>query len=78
MKRLILLLLFINVFQADYTQIVQGIVLDKSDNNRIYFDSIYINGTNIGTSSDQRGYFESDITKYSSTQLTIRQYKLKS
>ncbi len=70
-KRIILLLLVINVFHDGYTQIVQGIVLDKSDNNKINFASIYINGTSTGTHSDQNGHFELDITKYSTLPLTI-------
>jgi hypothetical protein len=71
MKRIILLLLLISVFQYGHTQVVTGIVLDKSDNNKIKFASIYINGTNTGTNSDQNGQFELDITKYSSLPLTI-------
>ena len=71
MKRIILLLLLINVFYDGYTQMVRGIVIDISDNNKINFASIYINGTSTGTHSDQNGHFELDITKYSSLPLTI-------
>src|ERR1035437_5430678 len=71
MKRIILLLLLINLFQGGYAQLVHGIVLDKSDNSKIGFASIYINGTSVGTNSDQNGYFELDISKYGSLPLTI-------
>jgi hypothetical protein len=71
MKRIILLLLLINLFQGGYAQLVHGIVHDKSDNSKIGFASIYINGTSVGTNSDQNGYFELDISKYGSLPLTI-------
>ena len=71
MKRIILLLLLINLFQGGHAQFVHGIVHDKSDNSKIGFASIYINGTSVGTNSDQNGYFELDISKYGSLPLTI-------
>ena len=71
MKRIVLFLLVVNFFQVGHTQIVKGTILDKSNNLKINFASIYINGTSVGTNSDQNGYFELDITKYSSLPLTI-------
>jgi hypothetical protein len=71
MKKIILLLILIYFFQNGHAQIIRGTVLDKSDNIKINFASIYINGTSIGTNSDQNGYFKLDITKYSSLPLTI-------
>jgi hypothetical protein len=71
MKKIILLLILIYFFQNGHAQIIRGTVLDKSDNIKINFASIYINGTSIGTNSDQNGYFELDITKYGSLPLTI-------
>ena len=71
MKRIVLFLLLINFFQVGYTQIIKGTILDKSNNLKINFASIYINGTSVGTNSDQNGYFELDITKYGSLPLTI-------
>jgi CarboxypepD_reg-like domain len=72
MRRIILLLMFINIFiMAGHAQTVRGIVLDKSNNIKINYASIYINGTYIGTNSDRNGYFELDITKYNSLPLTI-------
>jgi hypothetical protein len=71
MKRIVLFLLVVNFFQVGHTQIVKGTILNKSDNLKINFASIYINGTSVGTNSDQNGYFELDITKYSSLPLTI-------
>ena len=71
MKRIILFLILIYFFQDGHAQIIRGTVLDKSDNIKINFASIYINGTSVGTNSDQNGYFELDITKYGSLPLTI-------
>lgn len=71
MKRITVFLLLIKFFQVGHTQIVRGTVLDKSNNVKINFASIYFNGTYIGTNSDQNGYFELDITKYGSLPLTI-------
>jgi CarboxypepD_reg-like domain len=71
MKRIVLFLLVVNFFQVGHTQIVKGTILNKSDNLKINFASIYINGTSVGTNSDQNGYFELDITKYGSLPLTI-------
>ena len=71
MKRIVLFLLLANIYQIGHSQIVKGNILDKSDNSKIYFASIYINGTSVGTNSDQNGYFELDISKYASLPLTI-------
>jgi hypothetical protein len=61
----------INTFIVGQAQTVRGIVLDKSDSVKINFASAYINGTYIGTNTDQNGYFELDITKHNSLPLTI-------
>jgi hypothetical protein len=70
-KKLILLLLAINVFTVGHTQIIRGVVIDKSNRVKINFATIYINGTSIGTYSDKNGYFELDITKRNSLPLTV-------
>jgi hypothetical protein len=71
MKKTILFLLLINFCSFTYSQIIKGTILDKSNDSRISFATIYLNGTYVGTNSDQTGYFELDITKYSSMPLTI-------
>ncbi|MBK7627298.1 MAG: carboxypeptidase-like regulatory domain-containing protein [Bacteroidales bacterium] len=71
MKKIILFLLLVIFFQAGQSQIIKGTLLDKSDNQIISFASIYINGTSAGTHSDQNGYFELDISKYSSLPITV-------
>jgi hypothetical protein len=71
MKKIIFFLLLFNFCSFTYSQIIKGTILDKSNDSKISFATIYLNGTYIGTYSDQNGYFELDITKYSSMPLTI-------
>ena len=71
MKRITLLLVLISFFQICQSQTVRGTIKDSSDHSKIDFASIYINGTSVGTNSDQNGYFELDITKYGSLPVTI-------
>ena len=71
MKRITLFLVLINFFQVGHSQTVRGTIRDNSDHSKINFASIYINGTSVGTNSDQNGYFEIDIIKYGSLPLTI-------
>jgi CarboxypepD_reg-like domain len=71
MRRITLFLVLISFFQVGHGQIVRGTIRDNSDHTKINFASIYINGTSVGTNSDQDGYFELDITKYGSLPLTI-------
>ena len=71
MKRIVLFLLSVIFYQIGHSQTVRGTILDTSDHTKINFASIYINGTSVGTNSDQNGYFELDITKYGSLPLTI-------
>lgn len=71
MKKIILLLLFASFCKAGQTQIIKGTLHDKSDNQVIGFASVYINGTSVGTNSNQNGYFELDISRYSSLPLTV-------
>jgi len=71
MKRLALFFLFISFFRPAFSQTVRGIVMDKSNNKKIDFASVYINDTYIGTNTDKNGYFELDISRYKTLPLTI-------
>jgi len=70
-KKIILFLLLINFCSFGYSQIIRGTILDKSNNSKISFASIYLNGTFDGTLSDLNGNFELDISKNASKPLTI-------
>lgn len=71
MRKIILFLLLINFCPFGYSQIIRGTILDKSNNSKINFASIYLNGTFVGTLSDLNGNFELDISKNASMPLTI-------
>jgi predicted permease len=71
MKRISLILILINFFSVSYSQTIRGTILDKTNNNSITFASVYINGSYIGTNSDQNGFFELDLPKLNSLPLTI-------
>jgi hypothetical protein len=71
MKKIILFLLLINSVSIGYTQIIKGTILDKSNNSKISFATVYLNGTSVGTYTDQNGYFELDITKYNTMPITV-------
>jgi hypothetical protein len=70
-KKLGIILVFLNLFQAGYTQIIKGTILDDSNHSIINFASIYISGTNVGTNSNQNGFFELNLLNHGSLPLTI-------
>lgn len=56
---LFLLLLFIICsFYAKAQHAVSGIVLNRSNLNPVNYATVYINGTTIGTSTDEKGFFD--------------------
>jgi hypothetical protein len=71
MKKLFLLFLFINIYLAAYNQVIKGTVYDKKTKTIIYSAAVYINGTFVGTLTDQNGSFKLDISKYPLMPLTI-------
>lgn len=71
MKKLILLILFLNLYLVAYNQIIKGSVLDKETKSPIGFAYLYFNGTSTGTQSDQNGNFELDVSKNTANPLTI-------
>jgi len=71
MKRIILILLLSGLSTTAFNQVIKGTVYDKDTKTIINFASIYFNGTVTGTSTDSKGNFELDISKYSKMPLTI-------
>ena len=63
--------LFIGFSFSAYCQVIKGIVVDEETKETIPFATIYFGGTYLGTSADQDGNFEIDITKYASMPLKI-------
>ena len=71
MRKLSLLLLLLSFFTISYAQIIKGTILDKNTGSPIYFATIYISGTFVGTNSDLTGNFKLDISKNSSMPIII-------
>jgi CarboxypepD_reg-like domain len=71
MKKFIFLFLIINIHLDAFNQVIKGTVLDKDTKSPIYSAAVYINGTFVGTLSDQNGNFQLDISKYVSMPVTI-------
>jgi len=71
MKKYILILQLLLFAASAYGQIVRGIILDSESREPVPFATIYFNGTFAGTSSDQEGGFQFDVTAYNSMPLTI-------
>lgn len=71
MKKLLSLLLFILSCNVANSQIVKGFVMDQDTKSKISFATVYFNGTYLGTSTDQNGYFELNISQNLPMPLTI-------
>jgi hypothetical protein len=71
MKKLTLLLLLSLSSVGAFGQVISGHVYDKETNEPIDYASVYINGTFLGTTTDQNGAFELDVTEYPGRTLYI-------
>ncbi len=72
MKVFALIFLFINLNITAFSQVIKGTIFDKKTNNVVCFATVYFNGTFVGTTSDQNGNFELNVSKKNRTMpLTI-------
>jgi hypothetical protein len=71
MRKTIVILILIYLFPVGYSQIIKGKVMDLNTQAVIDFAAVYFSGTSTGTYTDQKGYFELDISQYKSMPLTI-------
>ena len=71
MKKIILFIFTLNLSLIAYNQVIKGTIIDNKTKEIVYPASVYINGTFVGTLSDQNGNFQLDISKYPSMPLTI-------
>jgi hypothetical protein len=71
MRRLTLLLIFINLSTSAFNQVIKGTILEEKIKKAICFATVYFNGTFVGTSSDENGHFELNISKNRLMPLTI-------
>ncbi len=72
MKQVFFISLLLCLGTTVYSQVINGTIFDAETNQSIPYAAVYINGTFIGTTSDEEGAFELDITNYTLTPLTIR------
>jgi hypothetical protein len=70
-KHLSFLLLFCFCHSLVYCQVITGTVFQKNTNNPIQDALVYFNGTSVGTSTNQKGFFKLDISKNELMPLTI-------
>ena len=66
---LLILISFLNI--NAHNQVIEGKVFDQQTKNTVEFASVYFSGTFVGTTTDQNGNFELDVTKFASRALTI-------
>lgn len=71
MRLLTLIFIFLNFPLVAFNQVIRGTILDQNTHDKINFAYIYFNGTFTGTTSNENGNFELDISRNSSMPLTI-------
>ena len=71
MNRILFSILFGLLGTLTYAQVISGTVLDQESREPIDFASVFFNGTFVGTTTDEQGHFELDISKYATRSLTI-------
>ena len=71
LRKLLAIILLINLFSVGYNQAIRGTILEKGTELSIPNATIYFSGTFIGTTSDENGDFEIDISKNASRPLTF-------
>jgi len=71
MKKILFMVLLISISTVAYSQVISGTILDKKDNSKICFATVYFNGTFVGTASDINGDFKLDVSKSAAMPLTI-------
>jgi len=71
MKLFFLCFLILNFSIISWAQQIRGLVLDKETNAPIDYASVFFDGTFVGTTTDEKGGFELDVSKYGSRPLTV-------
>ena len=64
MKRITIIIIIINFFSISYSQTFKGVIRDQLTDRTINLAAVYINGTTVGASSDNNGYFELNLTNH--------------
>ncbi len=71
MRLYTLILLFSTLSGSAFGQVVKGRIIDSQTRESVPFAAVYFAGTFMGTTADQDGNFEIDVTSFVSMPLTI-------
>ena len=71
MNRAFLVILFLHLGAFIYAQMITGLVLNQETREPVDFASVFFSGTFVGTTTNESGYFELDVSKYRTRPLTI-------
>jgi hypothetical protein len=71
MKKALLALLVLCLTTTVYGQLIKGIVLDEQTGSPVDYASVFFNGTFVGTTTNEKGGFELDVSKYRTRPLYI-------
>lgn len=71
MKKLFPFFMFLGLTLISESQVIKGTVFDKTNKSAIGYASLYFTGTFNGTTTDQKGNFELDISKNKNMPLTV-------
>jgi len=71
MRKYSLIVLFSLISGSAFCQVVKGRIIDIRTREPVPFAAVYFNGTFKGTTSDQDGMFQIDVTSFVSMPLTI-------
>jgi hypothetical protein len=71
MRKIALLVIFLNIYLVAYNQVIKGVVLDKESHRPVSSAYVYYDGTFLWTKTDESGHFEFDIAKYTTMPISI-------
>jgi len=71
MKKVLPALLILCLTSTAEGQLIRGIVLDEQSGSPVDCASVFFNGTFVGTTTDEKGGFELDVSKYRTRPLYI-------
>jgi hypothetical protein len=71
MKKIFLCVTILSLALTGWGQKIKGLVLDEETNAPIDYASVFFDGTFVGTTTDEDGGFELDVSKYKSRPLSI-------
>jgi len=71
MKHFLISILLLLAASMSFSQVISGVVFDQESGEPVEFASVFFNGTFAGTTTNEDGLFELDVTNFRSRALTI-------